>query len=100
MLCAEAPRDRGLLRTEPVGSGGVTQGAQRVQDHRDIDELLQERTPDRGQVAKGSHDHRRERQADPDDHALVRDTPAAARDDDGFAEPVEAIDSEDDVGRF
>ena len=72
----------------------------RVEDDGDVDELLEDRAPHGRQVAERGDDHRGERQADADDDALERDAAAAARDDDRLAEPVEAIDGENDVGRF
>ena len=97
---AEAARERGFLAAEPVRRGRVPQRPQRVQDDGDVDELLEERTPHGRQVAEGGDDHGAERQADADDDALEGDAAAAAGDDERFAEPVETIDGEYDVGGF
>ena len=58
----------------------VGQRAQRVEDHRHVDPLLQEGAGHRRDVAEGGEPHRDPAEADPEDDALARDAERPATD--------------------
>ena len=71
---------------------------QRVEDDGDVDRLLQQGAGHRRQAPGGGEEHRRERQAHADDHALQGDGARAPRDLHRLGEPAEMVDGEHDVG--
>ena len=72
--------------------------AQRVQDHCDVDSLLQQSAGDRRQASGGGEEHRGERKPHADDHALQRDGARTPGDLHRFGEPSEMVDGQNDVG--
>ena len=76
------------------------QGAQGVEDHGDVDALLQERADDRREVAERRRTPMRdEAQADAGEHALAGDARArGAPIADGVGDPVDPVDDDDGVG--
>ena len=98
VLRAEATRQESLVGAQSPARARVLERPQRVEDHGDVDDLLQRRAPCRRQVAEGGGDHRDERHADAGQHAFDRDAAGAPGDHDGLAEAVEPVDREHDVG--
>ena len=101
MFGVEAPQ-------HPFGSCGqvdlegriAAQGAQRVEDHGDVDALLQQRTGGRWQPSDRGNGHRGQRQAHADDGALHGDAPRPAGDVHRVGEPVQPISGQYDIGGF
>ena len=90
----------------PVSAGSrprrlaAAQRAQRVEDHRDVDALLQQRAErGREQAERGDH-HRRQRHRHARQRALHGDPPGAAGDLHRVGEPVEPVGGEHHVGRL
>ena len=94
---------RALTRRQMKAAGAQrtdAQHAQRVDDHRHIDELLHHGAIQRRQPAKRGQRHRQQGQPHPGNHALQGDAAAVTGDVQGFGQSVEAIGQQDDVGRF
>ena len=79
-------------------AGLPRQGAQRVEDHRDIDALLQQRTRGGRQPAQRGDRHRQQRQRHADHGALHGDAPRPAGDVHRIGETVQTIGGQHDVG--
>ena len=103
--------DRLVLGAEPPGEAGVggrqpdlgrrgDEGTQRVQYHRDIDGLLQQRAPHRGQQPGGRGAHGGQRQAHPGQHALQGDPPGTPGQYRHLAKAADLVDGENRVRRF
>jgi hypothetical protein len=92
--------ERLLLGVHAHVEAGGAQRTQRVEQHGEVDHLLEERTPGGGQVPGCGDAHGHQRQADAHDHALARDAARAAGDDHRIAEAVEPVDGQHDVGRL
>ena len=103
--------DRPVLDAEPFGEDGIGAGqpdfgrdrrqcTERVEDHRDVDCLLEQRTPDRRQQAGRGDAHGGQRHAHAGQHALRRDPPRPAGQHRYLAEPAELIDGQHRVGRL
>lgn len=60
--------------------GRDAQRAEGVQDHCNVDDLLQERPLHRSEIAESRRDHAHDRKADPGDNAFDSDAARAARD--------------------
>ena len=78
----------------------ATQGAQRVEDHRDVDALLQECASGGRQPAQRGNGHRQQRQRHTDHGALHGDPPRPPGDVHRVGETVQAIRGQHDVGGF
>jgi len=76
------------------------QGPKRIQDDRDIDGLLDERTLDRAQIPERGCHHSGKGHEEPGPYALERDALGIPGDRDCRQKPVEAIDQDDDIGGF
>ena len=100
MLRAEPATDRGVFRVEPQLLGGAGDDPQRIQDHHDVDALLEERTPRCRQPPGGSNTHREQGEAHADDDALPGDPKRAPRDPERIAQTIEAIHRQHDIGHF
>ncbi len=77
VLSAEPPGEVRFGGRQPDLRARPAQGAQRVEYHRDVDGLLQQRAPHRGQQPGGRDAHRGQRHAHAGQHALHRDPPGA-----------------------
>lgn len=80
--------------------GRDAQRTEGVQDNCNVDDLLQERTLHRSEIAESRRDHAHDRQPDPGDNAFNSDAPRAARDLDPRPEPVDTVDQQHDVCRL
>ncbi len=60
VLLLEAPGEERVLRTQAGLGGPRAQGAQCVEDHGDVDELLEDRPPHRREEARRREPHRRQ----------------------------------------
>ena len=70
----------------------VAQRAQRVEDHRDVDRLLQQRAPDRRELARRPRAHRDELQRRCRRHALAGDSSERRPIRDRLGDAVDAVD--------
>ena len=82
----------------PTGRSYSPQGAQRVEDHADVDHFLQQGAEDRVDVAECGESHRDEARADAEQHALAGDVQRAAADPDRVGDAVDAVDHDHRVG--
>ena len=98
MLVAEPSREHGVVSAQAVDSGRVADGTERVENDRDVDELLQQRAPRGWEITERGDEHGRDRQTHAADHALEREPAGTARDHQRLAEPIEPIHGEDDIG--
>ena len=98
MFCAELQSELVAGVAKARFAAGRSQATEGVQDDGDVDQLLQERTPRRREIAGGGDAHGGEGQRHAGDHALGGDTAGAPGDDVGVAETVEAIDGQHHIG--
>ena len=96
----ESSRQLGVDRRDRSARQAASPGAQCVENHRDIDGLLDQGTRGGRKEAEAGDDHRSQRHPDPDQHALTGDPPRSAGDGHRLGEPVEAVDREHDIGRL
>ncbi len=76
------------------------QRPQGVQDHAQVNALLQQRSGHRWQSARRRDAHRDEAQSHPDQHALARDRERSAPGMERIHNPVDAVDRDHGVGRL
>jgi hypothetical protein len=100
MLLAEAVPDVGRDPRPSARTAVAGQRPQRVQDHRDVDRLLDDRPPDGREQPGRAEPHPDEGQRHPREHALRRDPARTAGDPHRLGEPVEPVHDQDDVGRL
>lgn len=88
-------------RAQPKGVGRVSAAAQRpqrVEDHRHVDPLLQQRAGDRRQQPGSGEAHRDDAQPHPSEHALTGDLERTAADPDRVGDALDAVDDDHHVG--
>ena len=73
---------------------------QRVQDDRDVDQLLQQRALHRGQIAEGGGDHAQDPETNPCHDAFEGDAAGSLRDFDTRQKAIQVIDQQHDIRRF
>ena len=73
------------------------EGAQRVRDRRDVDDLLRDSTPHRLQTTDRRDDHQYEAQPHAEHDALTRDAQRALAAGDGFRYAAEVVDRDHDI---
>ena len=76
------------------------QGTERVEDDRNVDNLLQQCALDRGDIPQRCNDHSRHRKAQPRDNALKRDPVRSARHLDARQQTVQSVDQKHHVRRL
>ncbi len=76
------------------------QRPQRIEDHGDVDHLLNDSRRHRQQPAEGRGQHRQRRKSHAGDDAFDRDPPRPLRDHDRLADPIEAVGEDHHIGRF
>jgi hypothetical protein len=95
---ANACRRHLLWRSRALGHNA--QGAQRVQDHRNVDDFLQQSALHRCQITEGGGQHAEHRKSDPGDNAFDGDPPGRPCNRDSRRKTVDAVNQEHDVGSF
>jgi hypothetical protein len=104
----ELGREVTVFLAEPlsdIGRGWTTnraaspaECAQGVEDRRDVDRLLHDRSRHRSEQTERPEEHEPERQPHAHQHALHGDPAGTLGDRDRFHQSVEAVDHEHDVG--
>ena len=101
----------GVLVAQPLGviradaAGGLVfqaaaERAQRVDDHRHVDDLLHDRTGQCRQQAEGGQQHRQQRQTHPGQHALQRHAPCTACDLHRLGDAIQTVGQQHHAGRL
>src|SRR5512134_541230 len=86
-------------RADPAAANySAAESPERVQDHGDVDRLLEERPEDGLDVAERGEHHGDETEPDAGDDALAGDRQRPPADADGVAHPVDPVDEDDRVG--
>src|SRR5581483_2104627 len=80
VLVAEPIADLGAEPGPGAGRPAARERAKGVQDHDDVDDLLQDRALDGREEPECPEEHPRERESHTDEHALERDPPRATGD--------------------
>ena len=80
----------------PRSAAGMPQQAEGKRPY--VDRFLQQRAPDRRQVAEGGHEHRDDREAEAVDHALAGDVQRPPPDQDREGDPARVVDRDHHVG--
>jgi sulfoxide reductase heme-binding subunit YedZ len=102
-LLGAQPRRARRTRPSCRGGGGAGSSPQRtqgVEDHRQIDHLLQQRPGDRRQIAECGDHHRGDAQAHPDQHTLAGDRERAPTRVHRVGDAVDAVDHDHRIGRL
>jgi hypothetical protein len=94
VLGAEALGDRRLSHRQAPARRRVAKYPRGVENDGDVDELLEKRSPCRGQVTGGGDEHRHERKTDADHHAFQGDQPGATDDDNRLTEATPSATAE------